>query len=290
MFKRVFNELEVEVSGKISFGFVSEISRHHRIQASPGMRDAVRYAVETMGGFGLDAEVDEYPADGESYSWSSLRFREWVCRDAELRLVEPEGEARFLARWSEAKLSVIQRSFPTPPNGVEAEVVVLDSGEEEGDYKGLDVEGKIVLTRGDLGRVRELAVEERGAVGIVFDGTWVRPPALVEGELDDALRYTSFWWAGDEKPCFGFVLTPRTGRWLRGLVEDKRKKREAVRLFAQVDSEVYDGSIENAVFSIPGETDEEVVVVGHICHPQPSANDNASGSGAAMEAARALGK
>ncbi|MHC4690142.1 MAG: DUF4910 domain-containing protein [Planctomycetota bacterium] len=290
MFKRVLDELEREVSGEISFGFVSEISRHHRIQASPGIRDAVNYAVETMGGFGLDVEVDEYPADGESYSWSSLHFKEWVCRDAELRLVTPEGEARFLARWSEAKLSVIQRSYPTPAGGVEAEVVVLDNGEEEGDYKGLDVEGKLVLTRGDLGRVHELAVERRGAVGIVFDGTWVRPPALVEGELDDALRYTSFWWAGDEKACFGFVLTPRTGRWLRALIEEKRKKSETVRLFARIDSEVYEGSIENAVFSVPGETDEEVVVVGHICHPQPSANDNASGSGAAMEAARALGK
>jgi hypothetical protein len=284
------DELEREVSGEISFGFVSEISRHHRIQASPGIRDAVTYAVETMGGFGLDAAVDEYPADGESYSWSSLHFKEWVCRDAELMLVEPEGEARFLARWSEAKLSLIQRSYPTPADGVGAEVVVLDSGEEEGDYRGLDVEGKLVLTRGNLGRVYKLAVEERGAVGVIFDGTWVRPPALVEGELDDALRYTSFWWAGDERPCFGFVLTPRTGRWLRGLVEERRKKGEAVRVVARVNSEVYDGSIENAVFSIPGETEEEVVVVGHICHPQPSANDNASGSGAAMEAARALGK
>ena len=158
-------------------------------------------------------------------------------------------------------MSLIQRSFPTPADGVEADVVVLDSGEEESDYRGLDVEGKLVLTRGDLGRVRELAVEERGAVGIIFDGTWVRPPALVEGELDNALRYTSFWWAGDEKPCFGFVLTPRTGRWLRSFVKERRKKRQAVRLFARVDSDVYDGSIENAVFSVPGETEEVVVVV-----------------------------
>jgi hypothetical protein len=290
MFKRIMDELKKEVSGEISFGFVSEISRHHRIQASPGIRDAVNYAVETMREFGLDADVDEYPADGESYSWSSLHFREWVCRDAELKLLEPEVEARFLARWSEAKLSLIQRSYPTPASGVEAEVVVLDSGEKKSDYRGLSVEGKIVMTRGDLGRVYELAVEKRGAIGIIFDGTWIRPPALVEGELDDALRYTSFWWAGDEKPCFGFVLTPRTGRWLRSLVKERRKKKEAVKLFARVDSELYDGSIENAVFSIPGETEEEVVVVGHICHPQPSANDNASGSGAAMEAARTLGK
>jgi hypothetical protein len=287
MFKRVIEELEREVSGEIAYNFVDEISRRHRIQASPGLRDAVTYAVEAMRRVGLDADVHAYPADGESYSWSSLHFREWDCRDAVLRLVQPAEKARFLARYSEAKLSVIQRSFPTPGGGCEAEVVVLDRGEETADYRGLDVEGRIVVTNGDLGRVYELAVEERGAIGIIFDGTWVRPPSLLEGELDDALRYTSFWWAGDEKPCFGFVLTPRTGRWLRKLVAESKGP---VRVWARVDASLYEGSIENAVVTIPGETDEEVLVVAHICHPQPSANDNASGCGAAMEAARALGR
>jgi len=288
MFKRVFRELEKEISGNIALNFVSEISRHHRIQASPGMRAAVCYAVETLKGFGLDARVHEYPADGETYYWSSLQFREWACRDAELKLIEPEKEARILARWSESKLSLIQRSHQTPGGCCEAEVVVLEKGEEEKDYRGLDVEGRVVFTNGDLDRVRELAVERRGAIGIIYDGTWVRPPALKEGELDDALKYTSFWWEGGERPCFGFVITPRTGRWLRELFEKQEKTKKPVKVWAKVDSSLYEGSIENAIVTIPGETDEEVVVVAHICHPQPSANDNASGSGAAMEAARAL--
>ena len=122
MFKRVLEELEREVSGEIAYNFVDEISRRHRIQASPGLRDAVAYAVEAMRRVGLDADVHAYPADGESYSWSSLHFREWDCRDAVLRLVQPAEKARFLARYSEAKLSVIQRSFPTPGGGCEAEV------------------------------------------------------------------------------------------------------------------------------------------------------------------------
>jgi aminopeptidase YwaD len=290
MFKPIYDKLEKEVSGEIAFNYVAEISRNHRIQASPGLRAAVEYAVGELRSRGLEARVDSHPADGRSYSWSSLHFREWSCEDAELELLEPEGEARFLARWSESKLSLIQRSQPTPEGGVEAEVVVMDKGEEEADYRRVDVAGKIVLTDGDVGRVHELAVERHGALGIIYDGTWVRPPALLEGELDDALKYTSFWWAGDERPAFGFVLTPRNGRWLRKLVEERKRKRGTVRVRARVDSQLYDGSIENAVAVIPGETEEEVVVVAHICHPQPSANDNASGSAAAMEAARALWK
>ncbi len=285
MFKPVYEKVRKEISGEIAFNHVAEISTHHRIQASPGLRDAVNYAVDALKGYGLQAKVHAYPANGRDYSWSSLMFKEWSCDDAQLTLIQPEKEAQFLARYDAAKLSVIQRSTPTPKGGVEAEVVVLENGEEDKDYKGKEVEGRMVLTDGDAQRVHEMAVERRGALGIIYYGTWVREPDLPEGELDDALKYTSFWWAGDEAPGFGFVLTPRKGRWLKKLVE---KSKEPVTVHAVVDSGLYEGSIENAVATIPGETKEEVVVIAHICHPQPSCNDNASGTAAAMEAARAL--
>jgi len=287
MFKRVFEELGREVSGDVAFNHVAEVSRHHRIQVSPGIRDAVNYAAETLRGYGLDVEIRRYKSDGKALAWSSPMFKEWSCEDAELRLVEPESETRFLARFSEVKMGVIQRSFPTPKGGVEAEVVVLKKGEEEGDYKGVDVKGKGVLTDGDVSRVRDLAVGRHGALGILYDGMWVLEPNLKEGELDDARKYTSFWWYGGEAPCWGFVLTPRSGRWLRRLVE---KSKTPVKVHALVDSKLYAGEMENCVATIPGETKETVVVIAHICHPQPSANDNASGTGAAMEAARALRK
>ena len=288
MLKGLIELLGREISGDTAFGFVSEISRHHRIQASPGMRAAVNYALETLRGHGVEATVKEYPADGETYFWSSLMFREWSCRDAELRLTEPAEEARHLARWSDSRFSLIQRSHPTPGGCCDAELVVLENGEEEADYRNVDVEGKLVVTNGDVGRVYEMAVERRGALGIIYDGMRTFPPIRREGDLDDALQYTSFWWSGGEKPCFGFVISPRTGRWLRRLIDDRRKKGEPVKAWAKVDSQLIDGTIENAVAKIRGESDEEVVIVAHICHPQPSANDNASGTGAAMEAMRAL--
>ena len=86
-----------------------------------------------------------------------------------------------------------------------AEVVVLNKGEEEADYKGVDVSGKVVLTSGDVQRVHELAVEKRGAIGILCDGMFQRDLNLKEGELDDALKYTSFWWAV-EKSGVGFCV------------------------------------------------------------------------------------
>jgi hypothetical protein len=287
MFKQVYDKLEKEVSGEIAFNYVSEISRNHRIQASPGLRSAVNFAVDTLRDNGIDAEVQSYPANGEDFAWSSFMFKEWSCNDANLKLIEPEEEAQFLARWDESKLSLIQRSYPTPKVGLEAEVIHIGKGEEEKDYEGVDVAGKMVLSNGDVSRVHELAVEKHGAKGIIYYGTWIHPPVLPEGELDDALKYTSYWWTGAEEPGLGFVLTPRKGRWLRDLID---KCEKPVKIHTYVDSKIYDGTLDNAVATIKGEIDETVLIIAHICHPQPSCNDNASGSAAAMEAARALNK
>jgi aminopeptidase YwaD len=287
MLKQIYDKIQKEVSGDVAFFHVSEIVQHHRIQVSPGIREAVNYSVNAWRKYGVDAKVKSWPSTGKEFAWTSQMPLEWSCEDAELSLIEPADQARSLARFLENKISLIQRSFPTRKEGVEAEVVIMDKGEEEIDYKKIDVSGKIVLTSGDVARVNDLAVQKYGAVGIICDGMFVREPSLKEGELDDALKYTSFWWSGDEKPCWGFVLSPRTGRWLRRLIE---KSKTPVKLRAKVDSKFYPGVMEDAIATIEGKSSEEVTVVAHICHPQPSANDNASGSGAAMEAARALHK
>jgi len=288
MFKEVFKKLQGEISGTIALNHVAEIARHHRIQASPGFRAAARYAADTLRSYGLMTEVLEYPADGKTRYWSAVMHEEWDAKEAELRIVEPKEEARVLARYLENKISLIQRSCPTPKGGVEAELVVLENGEEEEEYKKLDVREKIVLTKGEVGRVYSLAVEKHGAAGIIYDGIRTILPVRPEHELDDALAYTSFWWTKGMKPAFGFVLSPREGARLRALAKKLEKEGKAVKLYSKVGSSIYSGKIENVSALIEGETDEEVVVVAHLCHPQPSANDNASGSGAAMEAARAL--
>jgi aminopeptidase YwaD len=284
MFKDAYKKIEAEVSGSIALGYVSEISKFHRIQASPGMREACLYVKSELENLGVDVELHSYPADGEEFDWTSLRFKEWSCDDAWLKLVEPEE--KYLARYQEEKIHVIQRSVST--NGIiEAEVVApKNKGEESQDYEGMDVKAKIVLTNGDVHQVHELAVVERGALGLIYDGMFVRPPNLLEGELDDALKYTSFWWNPGDHLGYGWVVTPRTGRELRKLLSNEK----TVTVKGLVKSELYDGYLDNTIATINGETDEEVLLIGHICHPQPSANDNASGSGAVMEAARVLNK
>jgi hypothetical protein len=290
MLRDIFATIRKAYSGQAAKDDVAAIVCHHRIQASPGYRDAARCMLRELQRAGLDAHIETFPADHQTTFWTAASFQEWDAAAATLHLVEPADEARKLADYRELKISLIQRSISFDG---EAEVVLLEDGLEEAEYEGLDLVGKIVLTRGEVEHVRQLAVEKYGAVGILSDGMRESPPVRQAVDLPDARQYTSFWWTGQpgEKKCFGFVLSPRQGEWLRGVIRQRaRDGRPLVRVRARVDSRLYDGTMEVVTALIPGETDEEVIVVAHLCHPQPSANDNASGAAAALEAARTLAR
>ncbi|MEW5935069.1 MAG: DUF4910 domain-containing protein, partial [Bacillota bacterium] len=216
---------------------------------------------------------------GQHRYWTHCPGPEWQCEDAELTLLAPER--RRLARWEEHRLSLIQRSAPTPPEGVECPLVLLSNPEDPASYRDADLQGKALMVDGDLQIIRRLAAP-RGVIGLVTDGMREFPPVRRSGDLPDALQYTSFWWNPGEEPMWGFVLSPRAGQELRRLLRDAGPA--GLPVHARVRSRFYPGSMDVLSALLPGSSPEEVMVVAHLCHPQPSANDNASGSAAAVEA------
>jgi len=302
VYRKILEKVEGEASGVNAKNIVSEIIRYHRIQASPGFREAATYCKEWFKENGFDSvEMLEFPGDGKQLYWSYRMPGAWAARDAELRIVSPKKSKKVLCRYRDVPLSLIQRSAPTLLEGIEAEVIILEDGTEERDYKGKDVKGKIVLTSGDLELVKALAVDRHGAIGIITDRMPEFPPVRHRMDVANALCYTSFWWRISEKKCFGFVVSPKEGEKLRNIVKHlERKKRlrmkleedekEGVRVHSKVDSEFYNGTCEDVTAVIKGRDlpKEEVLVIAHLCHPLPSANDNASGCAAAMESARCL--
>jgi aminopeptidase-like protein len=166
---------------------------------------------------------------------------------------------------------------------VEAELVDVGTGVGEESYKDKDVRGKIVLATAYTGTVMREAVLKRGALGVV---TWY-PPEVRPG-YPNMIRYTAIWptWEEKEKIGFGFNVSKIQGWQLKRMLDDGRK----VVLKADVEAEYYDTKVEVLSASLPGsvEPEKEVMIIGHLCHPLPSANDNASGSGGMLEMARAL--
>jgi hypothetical protein len=275
--------------GAVAHRHVTAISQHHRIQASPGFRAAAEYVAGQLSAAGLQTTIHSYPADGAARFWTTPSFLEWTCESATLRLLEdktsaPAAPAELLCDFAAIPISVIQRSIPVAG---EFDVVALGGkgGKEPADYDGVEVRGKIVLTGEAVARVAELAVRERGAAGILFDG--MNAGGRTDLDLPDARQYTSFWWAGATPPdAWGFVISPRQGRRLRARLAEGKP----VRVQAAIASRFYAGSFEVVDAFIPGATDEEVLLVSHLCHPVPGAHDNGSGAGALIETAVTLAR
>lgn len=281
MFHTLLATLNAEVSGDAAKRLVARISQWHRIQASPMYREAAEWVEHTLRGWGLPVELERFPAREGQWAWGEPMFQEWWCDEATLHLLEPGGERR-LADYRAVPLSLMPRSAPADG---EFEVVAVEGGDKIEHYAGLDVRGKLVLTRSLPMSAHPVAIEQLGAAGLIFDGMRSVPEVCPPGDLQDDIQYASWWWWGGETRAFGFALSPRVGAELRRKIA---RRGEPLRVRARVRSHFADGSIETVSAFIPGETDEEVLITAHLCHPAPFANDNASGAAAAMEAARAL--
>lgn len=282
------------VSGERTFNRVREISNYHRIQASPGYRQAAQHVLKRLSEDGLDVQIKTYPADGKTWYFSSKMFQEWDCKDGYLHLLAP---AKCLADFKTDNQSVIQRSYPCDYRDQPLEILLLDQGSDPKDYEGLNLKGKLVFVREHFQEYLDWAVKDGGAVGFITD--YLRPvkDSRTRHDLYDILNYTSFWWkhTADEPHTFGFVLTPRQGDELAQLcrkMKDEHAKDpsqdEYPKATCFLDAKLYDGEIEVVETLLQGETDEEVLIVSHLCHPRSSANDNASGVAASMEAAKVL--
>jgi aminopeptidase-like protein len=250
---------------------------------------AAEYCLSKLLEYGLEAELLTVPADGESVYGDWIVPIAWDARSATLTLLPSEGRGEVvLCDYKEDPCSLIVYSKPTPPEGVKADVVLVEGGRRAEDYEGVDVSGKIVFTS-DSARYSRKEAMKRGALGLISDYLPIyegcRPPM----ELPDVRLWERFstekgGWGmkkGDE-PCWGFVLTPRQGQWLREIVKREKK----VVLHAHVDARFYDGTIPVVTGFIPGRTDEEVLINGHLC--EVGAIDDASGCGLAVEVLRCL--
>ncbi len=285
MFQALLSTIQPELSGVAAKRLVARISQWHRIQASPMYREAAQWLHATLQEWGLKSELESYPVGEGMLAWGEPLFEEWSCDEGWLDLLQPGGGALRLADYRALPLSLLPRSISADG---EYELVVVDGGARDEDYAGLDVAGKLVLTHAAPMSVHRAAIERRGAAGVIFDGMRSIPEICPPGDLPDDIQYSSWWWYGGETRAFGFALSPRAGAALRRRAARAAAEGRPLRLRARVRSRLGPGAIEAVSACIRGQGDEEVLLMAHLCHPAPCANDNASGAAATMEVARAL--
>lgn len=300
MFQKILTKISKEFSGQNAKELISGIANFHRIQSSPGFREAAEFCHGKLEGYSIPfVKTHKYPAKGNNKYWGCPVPKEWSIKSATLELVEPTNEAKILCRFFENPCSIIQRSKATGKEGITAEVIILPKGLSEDEMKKYDIKDKFILTDDpELKKLRLLAVNKLGAAGIIYDLVSELPPVRTRANFPTARRYTSFWYGtkGDEGDAFGFVLSAEQGDQLRKLIksvekETKKegKKQKQVKLHAKIDASFYDGEMELVDFTIPGKIKgQEIIAVAHLCHPKPGAVDNASGCGTLIEVARTL--
>jgi len=280
--RALLNIIQNEVSEERAWDMVSKISRFHRVRGGGEGSDykrCVEWLAEELRNIGLkEVKVEKYSADGfkRYFLWRSPVG--WRIKEAELWLLEPTK--KLLARFSDQAVSVMEYS---QGGEVESEVVYVGRGKSEADYKDKEVKGKLVFAVGGDGyEVHRQAVLNRGAVGIIV-GPSDREDRL---QFTDLLEVSRLSPTGEErrKAGFGFAVSRRQEKELLSLCASGKK----VRMRAKVEAELFDGDMPVLEARIIGTTYplQEILIMGHLDHYKPGANDNASGSAGMVEMIR----
>jgi hypothetical protein len=213
------------------------------------------------------------PADGKTQAGFWTMPLAWDVKQARLEIIEPTVPAnrRVLADYQQVPTSVGMWSGPTPRGGVEAEVALAESS---------DWKGKFVLTDKNSANLKWRLVKG-GAAGAI--NGWSENPAL-----EDERQWVNAWgdkgWAfnADDTPLVSFSITPRDAKYIRELIAQHGR----VKVRAVVDSKLYSETYPYVTGVIPGETNEEVLTLGHTS--EQGAHDNATGVATMLEAMTVL--
>jgi len=270
--------IQHQANGDLVLAAVRALGRFHRVQGSPGYRAAADWLVGELTRSGLDsAAVEGLPADGNTRYAQFKSYLGWQATEGTLEQLAPAR--RVLGDFAAVPVALADYSQDAD---VTAELVDVGTGADAAAYQGKDVRGKLVLADGALPAVHKLAVEDRGAAGIVSD--FPNQRTAWSGLDPDLVRW------GHLSPYqtanrFAFMISRRTAGELRQALA-----RGKVQLAAHVRARMVPATFDVVSATIAG-TDAaagDIVLTAHLCHQLAGANDNASGSAALLGVARAL--
>jgi aminopeptidase YwaD len=165
---------------------------------------------------------------------------------------------------------------------VTAELVWVGEGREE-DIEQAGVEGKIVVTSGNIAMVHSLAVA-KGALGVI---SYYSPRPM---QVPLAIPITGIGGrrGGGENAKFGFFLPPREGIILRDRL--LRQEKITVHAVVEVQNLEYDQEVPSCIIKGSDPNAGEVIFSAHLYEGfvKMGANDDLSGCAAILEIARML--
>ena len=277
-----------EISGDRAYEHIRWLTHWHRNSGMEGYFKAVDYVLNAAKEAGLeDVKFIEQPLRGANYTARSGEL--WIVEPVEIKLADMGDHALLLSDGSHDA-------------DVTAELVWIGDGSEQA-LEEVDVEGKIVLTRGSPGRAVRAAVWGKGAVGVV---SYTISEGKDMKDFPDQIAWTRIPSTPPEgkQGTFAFNLSPRRGEKLRRMLQTDRmqdifatgKRTEGGRvvLHAKVDTDIGEapgrtGFVEGWIRGTKYH-DQQIVLTAHLQEEQGSANDDGSGCGNILELARTFNK
>ena len=232
---------------------------------------------------GLQAvEIVHPPADGKTQFGFWTMPLAWEATSARLEILGDRVPAasRVLAEYPSIPASLGMWSGPTPPGGIEAEVVAVSQKDVVG-LERLDVKGKLVLTDFNPAGFKA-ALVKAGAVGAINSFT-------ENSDLPNGRQWINAWgdsgWGYTQRstPLLSFSITPAQTHMLR-----KALAAGPVRVRATVDTGYHEGSYPYVTGVVRGTGDQEVLALAHTS--EQGAHDNATGVAATIEALATLNR
>ncbi len=280
-----------EVSGNRARDYTMRLWQYDKWSTLPMWQKTAKEARTIMLERGFDeAVIVDTPADGVTRHGTWTNPLGWDCKQATLEVIEPEGipdEYRYLCNYRDNPTSLNNYSCPTPPGGVETELVLLERSNPD-ELAKLDASGKIILVSSGS-RTMKKHLDPNGVLGIVSDE--------IESKNKDFIT-ANHWLNGwsdrpggwqmndsDSRNNFSFSISQKKANYLRNLL----RQGKTVKVRAKIDSRYFtDDSLPYVIGSIrgSGSDGEDVLVVSHIY--ELGANDDCTGASIDLEALGAL--
>jgi hypothetical protein len=282
--QETFDAIATEYSGEAAQENTRRIVEYHRIQGSPMMASVAEQVVlPRLKTAGLEAKIEQFVSNGKTKYGTYTSPMGWDMHGGELWIESVGGAKDFkpimLCRYADVPMCVSTYSKGGEWSG---ELVDVGSGTSDANYQGMDVRGKVALASGYAANVVREAVLKHGAVGVV-----IYPAAGDRPDHPDMVRYNGIWPRAEEleKTSGGFQISRNQYDMIKSLM-----RQGAVRVHGKIDATLGPGKLTLVHAYIRGteHPEREVLITAHLDHPKWSANDNASGSGAMIEAVRTL--
>jgi hypothetical protein len=286
----LFQAVQSEVSGNRARDYVMRLWVHEKWFTLPEWEKAAKVALTIMEERGFDeAGLFGTPADGVTKSCAWTNPIGWDVKRATLEVIEPPlpDEFRYLADYLDNPTSLNAWSAPTPPGGIETELVLMETADPE-ELGRLDAGGKVVLTTGNTRGLKRY-LDRHGILGLVGDNIEENNADFINANqwFNGWSDLPGGWWMTgyDSKKNFCFSISQKKANYLRGLIRQGKK----IKVRARIDSRYFaDGELPYVVGLIKGSgpAGEEVLITGHL--NEWGANDNSAGVSAILEAAGTL--